>query len=409
MHNIKNKLLEKYFFIKNKIIVVESDDWGFAHIYNKEKYKYIKKFITNFNSPYAYFTIESSDDLNLLQKILLKHKDSLGCNFQITTNFIVQEPDFKKITSSNYSNIYFKDINVTKYKDIIENKLFYPQYHGRHHFNIIKWKYDLLQNKNDARYLVDNEVFVLKDKNLNFYNGENATVDDQIVFHEENHLHYLITDGLKIFQKLFGFSSKSVIAPSYYKNDLCDRLYKESNLFILQADNESHLIKKNNKFINKQTKLGEISLGMVSLVRNLNFEPSYWFFMDQINQNIERKIKYLWSDIKYLRGEPLIYCSHSYNYIGGLNKEMAIFSVNELDKLLKYLSASNLIYLNSEQLGYLLKNKILKHNGKTLQIKKEMNTKILLTVSMSYCKSFVIQLIIMLYRIKKKFNQKNGE
>jgi hypothetical protein len=211
----------------------------------------------------------------------------------------------------------------------------------------------------------------------------------------------LITGGLKIFKNLFGFSSKSVVAPSYYKNEVCEKIYRENGIEVFQGDNLSHLGKKKGKFINKNTYNGKISNGVVSLCRNIFFEPSFIYFRN--DKNFYIKILYKLIDIEYNKGNPLIICSHSYNYVSSLNKEMFEYSIKELDNLLNYIEKDkNNIYLNSYQLGMLYKNKCVKHGDIILQMPEKLNFQIIFTLFKSYLLNIFNKLILFYLRFLRK-------
>jgi hypothetical protein len=351
------KLKLKYFFMRHTIVVIESDDWGYASLYDKTNYDKIKNFIKDFNSPYSYNVIENSEDIEMLYQQCSSIKDSFEQKLIFTSNFIVQEPDFEQIVQNNFTKVYFKNISYHRYKKLISNNIFFPQFHGRHHFNIIEWEKNLKDDLYDSRTLCQNKAFVLIPYNLSQYNAENAIVsEDKIVYHSKEYLKYLIRDGLKIFEEIFGFKSKSVIAPSYYKNEDCEEIYRFNGVEYIQGDDLSHLYKKNSKTVNKKTFLGYMNNGLISLVRNITFEPSRWFFLVYREYQYQRKILYLKTKREVYKGNPLVVCSHSYNYLGGLNPKMRDFSLQELNLYIKYIKKLNkeTIFLTSVDLGELV-------------------------------------------------------
>jgi len=404
MNNFIFKLKLKYFFMKHSVVIIESDDWGYASMYNKDKFESVKSFIKDFNSPYAYHCIENKEDLEKLFELCSMLKDDYDNNLVFTANFIVQQPDFNKIIENNFEKLFFKNIDVKKYKQLIKNKVFFPQFHGRHHFNIKNWEYDLKNDLNNSRLLCENEVFVLIPYNIQRYNGENAEVTkNEIKFHNEEYLRYLIEYGLKIFKKLFGFNSKSVIAPSYYKNEICEKIYFENGVKYIQGDDFSHLHKKESKLINKKTYLGNKSNGLISLCRNIIFEPSRWFFNknDLIHQ---KNILFLKTKEEIYKGNPLVICSHSYNYLGSLNSSMRDFSLNQLKDYIIYINKINhkTIFLNSVQLGELLET------GKIEELKLNIADDIKLNyfeMLLNLIKSKYLKLKILFFKVIKRINK----
>lgn len=98
--------------IKEKILIIESDDWGAIRTPSKEV---LEKFIANGcdlkNSIYKYDSLETSKDLEILFNVLNRYKGADGLPAQITANAIMANPDFQRIKDSNFhysfSCVYF--------------------------------------------------------------------------------------------------------------------------------------------------------------------------------------------------------------------------------------------------------------------------------------------------------------
>ena len=89
-----------------KIVVFESDDWGSIRMPNKQAFDNLlnKGVPVNKSSYCLYDNLCSVEDIELLFNVLRKHKDSLGKKPVITANVVVANPDFKKITETNFGN-----------------------------------------------------------------------------------------------------------------------------------------------------------------------------------------------------------------------------------------------------------------------------------------------------------------
>jgi hypothetical protein len=400
--NIRKRLIVYNFFIQNKVVVFESDDWGFCHIWDKSKINNLisKGYIKNKKTPYTYFCLESQEDIDILSKTALKYKDVYNHNFKITANFIVNKPDFDAIKDSGYSDIYFTDINKDIYKGIINNNIFIPQYHGAYHYNINQWKFFLNNDKYNSRELCDNNIFILLEYNKDLYNGEYAQVTkNSIDFYDQSYIDLLVKDGLEKFHNIFGFKSLSSIAPSYYKNNLVEQAWIKNGIKYIQSDCESHIYKKNGKTVNKKTKQFDKDDHLISFCRNIIFEPSHSFFskIDIIPEMIQR-INYISN-----KGEPLIFCSHSYNYIGGLNQSMRDYSIEKLSDILDIITKEkNVIFLDSVELGTLIENGKVVSQGNLITINNNLYVKDILNILLAKSKSILYFLIWIGHKIINK-------
>ena len=142
-----------------KVIVIESDDWGAIRMPNLQTYQKLS------NSGYAVDkcpyavndSLASEEDLKKLFEVLSSFKDKSGNPPVITGNCVTANPDFHKIQESDFQSYFWEPITETfkKYdahaksfdlwKSGLEQKFFYPQFHGREHVN---WKYWLKELRN---------------------------------------------------------------------------------------------------------------------------------------------------------------------------------------------------------------------------------------------------------------------
>ena len=134
------------------ILVFESDDWGMCGIRDQEGLDaldnngYSSKKINR-----AYYTLETAEDIEKLYAVLLNHKDSLGNHPVFTMNFVLTNPDFKKISDSQFKEYFYiklsdglpdlwKRRNLFKtYLKGINLGIVYPGYHGKNHINHNTW------------------------------------------------------------------------------------------------------------------------------------------------------------------------------------------------------------------------------------------------------------------------------
>src|SRR5690554_3569140 len=230
-----------------KIIVIESDDWGSIRMPNREVYeRALKKGITVDNCSYCkYDTLASVTDFEAIFDIFRKHKDKNGNPPIITTNTIVGNPDFDKIKSDNFKNYFYEPFTETlkrypnrsfhSWKEGMDERIFYPQLHGREHLNVERWLSALQDNSKEAHFAFKNSFFgisktISKEGNpsfmaaLDYDNDEGKKIGLQSV-----------KEAVSLFEEIFGYNSKSFIAPNYFWDSEIEKELKSQNISYLQG------------------------------------------------------------------------------------------------------------------------------------------------------------------------------
>ncbi len=209
---------------RRKILVIESDDWGSIRMPSKEVYhNFIDKGFGVQNRLYNRFdSLASEDDLNHLFETLAAFKDIKGRNLVLTANTVVANPDFAKIKQNNYQEYHYELFTETlkkypKHQDSfllweegMKNKFFIPQFHAREHLNVNLWMKALQQKDKKIQYTFTQKTTFSGKSDYSFMDAFDYESKNELVFLKE-----VLTDGLKIFQGIFGYQSKSFIAPCY--------------------------------------------------------------------------------------------------------------------------------------------------------------------------------------------------
>jgi hypothetical protein len=337
--NFKN-IPGKHF--KNKILVIECDDWGGIRMPSKEVYESL--IINKIPFPDDHFdkldTLEDKTDLESLFELLFEVKDATGRHAVITPVVNVANPDFDKIQASGFQNYFFETYPQTLaryhrdptvlslWKQGIELKIFVPEYHGREHLCVQLWLRALREgNKHllNAFKLGYTTVFV--DKIHPVANGFRP----QFFFDDNDQKYFLslsIKEGTDLFNKIFGYHPISFV-PS---NGV---FHPDFNIDVISAGikylNVSHLVPVPNgegsitikRFY--YTRKGENSL--TYYLRNCAFEPSGCNY-----SGIETTLKQVEAAFRW--GKPAIISSHRVNFIGGISHENRIHGLKELTSLL---------------------------------------------------------------------------
>jgi hypothetical protein len=369
----KNEILRNLALIpgwrtKRKIVVIESDDWGSIRMPSKQVYdQFLKLGIPVDKDCYCkYDSLENESDLMSLFEVLSSFKDINGNSPVFTANTIVANPDFDKIRESNFQTYYFEMFTETLkrypnhagllnlYKEGINKKLFYPQFHGREHININLWM-DALRRKNKFALLAfDSKSFAIP-PSLN----SRLEIDYMIALNftdsgEKEEKKKILDEGLSIFEQLFNYPSRSFIAPSYtWHSDLNPFLaekgvsYLQGIPFQYQPDISSgsgelkkfHYCGQHNKF------------SQVYLVRNCHFEPSLNETTDWIDDCLHRiNTAFKWN-------KPAIISTHRLNYIGAIDPSNRDRNLDLLKSIFSAIQKKwhDVEFLTSVQLGDLIR------------------------------------------------------
>jgi hypothetical protein len=350
-----------------KILVIESDDWGSIRMPSKEVFNtLLKKGISVDKCAFNKFdSLASKDDMELLFSLLLKYRDKNNNPAVITANSVIANPDFEKIKQSDYTEYHYElftetlkrktDNNFDLWKDGINNKVFYPQFHGREHLNINRWLKFLRSGSKELLTAFEHEVFgisttISKENNPSFMAA--LSVDDERDYESHSKI---IEEGYRLFTDLFGYDSKSFIAPNYTWHPMHEDVLSKLGVKYLQGTSAQHVPLQGNKQKNKYHYTGEFnSNNQIYMVRNCIFEPSSnpsknWVTscFKEINRAFENK-------------RPAIICSHRVNFIGSIFPGNRDENLKLLEDLLKKVLKKwpDVEFMTSDQLGELIEKGI---------------------------------------------------
>lgn len=344
-----------------KIVVIESDDWGSIRMPSKDVYeKLIKAGIRVDKCHYnKYDSLASESDLTHLFETLNKFKDKNDNHPVITANTIVANPDFEKIKASGFKGYYYEPFTDTfkrypnhtgsfnLWKQGIVEGMFSPQFHGREHLNVSRWLRVLQNGSKETLLAFENQLFglsttITSEKRKSYLAALDFDDQSELIWQKT-----MLKDGLKLFEKTFGYPSKTYIATNYvWHPEIEEKLY-QTGVVALQGGN-LHIIpggKVKNRVI--RHKLGEKNAhGQTYLIRNASFEPSENPNKDWVRSCLEEiEIAFMWH-------KPAIISSHRVNFIGYIDESNRINNLYALKKLLSTILAKwpDVEFLNSLQL-----------------------------------------------------------
>jgi hypothetical protein len=364
---IKNTFLN--FFgkqITTKVIVFESDDWGTIRMSSQEAFKsLLKKGYPVDQCPYnTNDALESNQDLEMLFEVLNSIKGSDEKPALLTANNIVANPDFEKIKKSGFQEYHYEPFTETLkrypahdkvmelYRQGIQDGVVQPQFHGREHLNVIRWLGALKKDSKAEKDAFELGIFSPKISQTIVYTNEYMDAFDFDNCSELDFQRKVLEEGLKLFEKIWGFSSKSFIAPCYiWHPDVEETLVKYGVQYIqglvnqLQpVDGKSFKYKKIYHYQGQKN-----SIGQRYFIRNAFFEPTIQPNFDWESDCLKRiELAFFWN-------KPAIISTHRLNYIGFLNPKNREQNLKRLQNLLFQIKKKwpEVQFISTDQLGEL--------------------------------------------------------
>lgn len=363
--NLKKKFLNNIsqlpgWHTNRKIVIFESDDWGSIRMRSKESIRNLNNLGIKIEDPYnLYDSLASEEDLTFLFEVLKSFKDKNGNHPIITANTIVANPDFDQIRNVDFEEYHFELFTDTLnrypkhsrsfeiWNEGIEEKIFHPQYHGREHVNIFRWLKELSNKESAAFKGFDHEVFGLRDKSKNIRESFMRALD----FDKEQQLKILvdnIENGVKLFHKIFGFYSKSFIAPSYVWNKNIEEKLNALQVKYIQGITYQYIPKVDKKkYVKKIHYTGQKNqFNQIYLTRNAFFEPSLTN-RKSIDDTLYRiNLAFKWH-------KPAIIGTHRLNYIGFINENNRDVNLKLFKSLLQEILKKwpDVEFMTSDELG----------------------------------------------------------
>ena len=363
LESIKNIILNyRGFKSKRKILVIESDDWGSVRMPSKQAFiALLNAGIRVDKCGYNTFdSLETSQDLESIFNQLNKIKDSKGNRPIITANTMVANPDYEKIRHHNFENYYYEtfDQSYKKYqgtdstfrliKNGIDEKLFFPQLHGREHIFLNNWMRALQQGDSETRLAFDNNVYglsttITSNKRKSYLTSLDANTIEELITHEP-----MLFEAQRIFKEKFGFVSQSFIAANYTWHPNHELFLSKIEVDTIQGSRAQKVPGNPQGYQTIKHHMGNYNnLGQIFLIRNSSFEPS-----TRPNVNWRQKIKNE-VNASFLVGAPVILSTHRVNFMGGMDEKNRENNLNLFAEILIDLVKSypDIEFMNSVQLS----------------------------------------------------------
>lgn len=330
----------KDFRTKRHIVVFESDDWGSIRMSNKKDWdELLKMGYAVDKRPYERFdTLESAEDLEALFEVLNKHKDSNGNHPVITANMLMTNPDFNKIDQSGFREYAYEPIAKTyeRYygntkvlemmKQGMDAGLFMPQSHGREHFNVAQWMKGLQAGDEDLLTAFRYGMCGIAPKAHPEQGNQMMSALWAETEEEQQQIDEIVSEGLSMFKQLWGFKSKSFVAPRYIWNKSVENVLIKGGVELIQTSRVNKPAYKRPSCYFYTGELG--NEGVYYSVRNCKFEPA----TNEGGASLDSLMAQI--DNAFGRHRIAIFSTHRINYVGGINLDNRSRTLNLLDNFL---------------------------------------------------------------------------
>jgi hypothetical protein len=304
-------------------------------------------------------TLECNTDLQLLYNVLESIRDHRGNHPVMTANIIVGNPDFNRIKNSDFKEYYYEPVTETLQRYPHRDKvfslwkqgnnegIFHPQFHGREHVNVIRWMDALRQKSPELMFTFDNGTTFSGDGDYNYMEVLDFNTYDDLKIMKEG-----ISEGLDLFENLFGYKSRSFIPPCYtWNSEIEETLHKKEVRYIQGLFVQLLPTGSFGKYRKRYHFMGSKNVyGQYFLFRNCFFEPSLSKTNDVVEECLNRiKIAFRWN-------KPAIICTHRINFMGALDETNRSKNLILLNKLLKAIISQwpDVEFMTSDQLGDLI-------------------------------------------------------
>lgn len=336
--------------LSSPLIVFQSDDWGTQRIPVGLK---ISHLISETNEFEVYDTLENEVDLEQFRDTICLINNQIVPKFKFTFNVVSGNPDFKKIRNRHYQEFFAQNLNESyefygynklKLKEqwnlLLDSKFLNFQFHSREHVNYKLWL-DSIRSKDPKSCVAFDLGFwgisteFTKKRNQSFM----ATWDKDLDLLDAQNFR----QGLVYFKDYFNINPISFVPNNYIFHKKNMNILEENGIISIQGKN--YLIQPQNRRLFKyrhkiERNMGTIEKGsnsLISIVRNVQFEPSKDLFSNKHNESFTPQIDLAMNQINLaiMKGLPAVIDTHRVNYVGGRNEQNRDYGLQQLRKLVE--------------------------------------------------------------------------
>lgn len=340
------------------IVVFESDDWGSIRMSTRAAWDALLKqgYDLDKRRYERYDTLESAKDLEALFDVLRKHQDNNGNHPVITANMLMVNPDFQRIEQSGYKQYYYEPITntYTKYygdtsvlslmRQGMDEGLFMPQCHGREHFNVSQWLRGLQAGDKDLLVAFKYGMCGIAPKE---HSEKGNQLMNALLANNENEqesIDAIVAEGLNMFEKMWGFKSRTFVAPCYLWNTSTEKVLSDGGVQLIQTSRigkSAYQTRERCFYSGKRNRYNQLYS-----VRNCKYEPS----TNNSARNTDALMKQI--DDVFAQHKLAVFSTHRINYVGGIDETNRSRTLTLLDVFLTKLQRRypDVEFLSSDKL-----------------------------------------------------------
>lgn len=350
------------------IVVIESDDWGSIRMPSKEVYDQLlhNGYSVDKDLFSRYDSLERGEDLSALFEVLQSVKDKNGHPAVITADSVVANPDFDMIEANGFS-AYSYELTTDTYQhqpgcensyELIKQGMgvgvWHPQLHGREHLNVIRWIKALQDGDEIALLCFSQRHFSLTKKASSKVKARYMDAFANVGILDEEAK--ILKEACGIFELMYGYRSKSFIAPCYIWKKELEPILKANGIAYLQGlplqqipiSDDPLKCKTRYHYLGQKNKYGQMYL-----IRNAFFEPYKGGSENGVEECIGRIA------LAFKCHKPAIISSHRLNYIGALDMDYRDRNLKQLKSLLTRIKENwpDVEFMSSDNLGDIINGK----------------------------------------------------
>jgi hypothetical protein len=344
---------------RQRIIVIESDDWGSIRISSQADYaRLVAHGYRVERSVYSVDALETDEDLDKLFAVLDGVRDRRGRPACMTANVIMANPDFERVRESGFREYAYEPVATTLarspdrqgvarlWAEGLERRVFVPQLHGREHVCWWDWLKALQAGSPEALLAFEMGMCGVPIAAQDFCTP--MYLDAETLREAGVDLDSMVREGAELFEKQFGMKSLSAIAPNYCWTDHVERIWADVGVRYIQGT----VFQRFSGGRRRTHYFGQRSpAGQYYLVRNCFLEHR-----DRPVDALERCLRQVARAFRFHK--PAIIGTHRVNYIGSILPESRRRGLDLLDRLLRSIVRRwpDVIFLSSPELGYLIEH-----------------------------------------------------
>lgn len=330
---------------RRKLVAFAVDDYCNVRLASREARDHLMRAGLDLSSRFDQFdAMETRHDLEALFEVLNGVRDERGRPAVFTAYVVGANPDFSAIRStwryayepvdhtfarlaaeqpSSYAGVW------ELWQEGISHRLIRPQFHGREHINVNLFEYKLRTRSEDLRVNLENDSVagLAHDPampDVGFTHAFGLHDSSELPRHRE-----ILSDGLDLFEKTWGFRSTTFAPPAMKLHPSLDEVAIARGVLALDKPLSC------TRTMGDGTSRREINhsgrqrgQSHITIVRNVVFEPCADMGFEPITRAMQQiTAAFRWS-------KPAIISSHRVNFCGHLNRANRKQGLSALKNLL---------------------------------------------------------------------------